>query len=342
MADNISTDSFRTPILILCFNRPDETRALIDALRVFKPADLFISVDGPRLNQKRELDQINIEKVLKVFLEIDWPCRKHFNINQSNLGCKMAVTNAITWFFSKVPEGIILEDDCIPTDDFLRFAEDMLEKYRSDSRIMHISGSSYFSKKPNSKNSNYFSKLPSVWGWATWARAWSSMELIDSKPISKESIAMIESYFNNKKISKWFIRYFIESTNSKSTIWSTSWVLSIIKKDGLSVSPIDNLVRNIGFSGNSTHSNSKSLQKYSQFQFGKFSNLTYADTINYESIFDELKYQIIRKTDPNLFIGRRIKLYAFRVIYPLLPFWLKNFFKFRISKSKTLNNFFMK
>ena len=106
-----------TPLLLLLFNRPDSAKKLIQALEKKKPRNLFISIDGPRKNNQNDFKKIKIIK--DIISKINWECKIQKKFNKDNLGCKVAVTTAINWFFNENEYGIILEDDCIPNLDFL-------------------------------------------------------------------------------------------------------------------------------------------------------------------------------------------------------------------------------
>ena len=159
-----------TPILFLVFNRPDTTSKVFQRIREIQPLKLFIAADGPRPEKEGEKEKC--ETVKRSVLEnIDWPCEVKTLFRNNNLGCGKAVSNAITWFFQNVEEGIILEDDILPDKSFFNFCKDLLEKYRYDERIKVIGGSNIH-KKAGIKDSYYFSSICRIWGWASWRRVW--------------------------------------------------------------------------------------------------------------------------------------------------------------------------
>ena len=109
----------KIPILFIVFNRPDTTKRVFSAITKARPYKLFIAADGPRKNVVGE--KLLCDEVRKIVAEIDWPCEVKRHYNNTNSGCKKAVSEAIDWFFRNVNEGIILEDDCLPTPDFFEF-----------------------------------------------------------------------------------------------------------------------------------------------------------------------------------------------------------------------------
>lgn len=162
--------NFKTPILFLAFNRPELTAQVFRQIRVMQPATLYVAIDGPRSAGERKLT----EKVRQV-IQVDWPCDVRWKINDINMGCRQAVSSAVTWFFETEHEGIILEDDCLPNLAFFPFCQLMLERYRNDYSIGHVSGSSFVPVKTS--DSYYCSKYSHSWGWATWARVWQKYEV---------------------------------------------------------------------------------------------------------------------------------------------------------------------
>jgi hypothetical protein len=254
----------------------------------------------------------------------------------------MAISTAIDWLFENEDYGIILEDDCLPTLEFFEFTTKRLFEHKDEPRIMHISGSSYFIKEPVDSSSYYYSRIPNVWGWATWERAWNSMQLIDSNLDMNLTSVKVHKYFNNKKISKWFLRYVEEAKSPNSSAWSTSWTLSIINNQGICIAPMGNLVENIGFRDSATHSTSASFRRYEEFQFGKGSNLPSPRNLEVNEELDRLRFKTIQITDPNEFFSRKIKIVLLRHAYRALPNLVKEKVKLLLRKNLRLKDFFMK
>src|SRR5450759_4497034 len=121
---------FETPVLFLIFNRSDTTQQVFNQIRQIKPKYLFVAADGPRLDRP-----VEIEKCLEtksIIQQIDWDCELKSLFSETNLGCRVGVSSAITWFFENVEQGIILEDDCLPDLSFFPYCENLLNKYKDD------------------------------------------------------------------------------------------------------------------------------------------------------------------------------------------------------------------
>jgi hypothetical protein len=213
--------TFTTPVLLLVFNRPKTTKRVLESLRFARGPILYVAADGPRAGT--EADAERCEEARRIATAVDWPCEVHTRFQKSNLGCGQHVSSAISWYFEHVPEGIILEDDCVPSVSFYRFCQELLGHFRADPRIMHVSGNSHQYGRRRGDASYYFSRYANFWGWATWSRAWKHYD------------------FNLRP--SWELR----------DTWDTQWQLSIERAGGLSIVPNVNLVTNIGFGPGATH-----------------------------------------------------------------------------------------
>lgn len=242
--------SLKTPVLFIIFNRPDNTQRVFDALKEVKPKRLFIAADGAR--EHRADDKEKVAATRKILDQIDWDCEVKTLLREQNLGCKMAVSSAIDWFFEHTDKGIILEDDCLAVPEFFNFCERMLTKYEHDTRVMQVCGNCFLEQKFGDGD-YFFSVIPHIWGWATWKRAWDLMDLeLKTWPTFSNSQAL-ELLFTNKKYSNAWRQYFNDTYKGKIDTWDWQWVYTVICNNGLSITPNHNLVSNIGFNTEGTH-----------------------------------------------------------------------------------------
>jgi hypothetical protein len=241
-----------TPILILIFNRPHHLEKVIEKLKLIKPSVIYIAGDGPREANKTDLTNV-LETRQKIQL-IDWSCEVKTFFQEKNLGCRSAVTIAIDWFFENVEEGIILEDDCIPDPSFFEFANQMLIKYRYDSRLMSIGGQHFAGSKHKIESSYFFSRHVHCWGWATWKRAWQLNDRnMNAWPNLSKSNWLYKLGGNNLLFERYWTNIFNDCFNGKIDSWAYRWLFSCWAQNGLSILPSVNLVTNIGFGKDSTH-----------------------------------------------------------------------------------------
>lgn len=240
-----------TPVLFLIFNRPDTTQRVFDEIRKAKPPQLFVAADGPR--KDRSADCELCKKTREIIQQVDWNCKVLTRFQDENLGCKIGVSSAIDWFFSNVEEGIILEDDCVPDQSFFPFCQELLEKYREDERVMMISGDNFQIGRNRTQNSYYFSRYNHVWGWASWRRAWDHYD-VDLKlwPRIRDENWLMDILCDRNAVNYWK-NLFDNTFSHKINTWDYQWTFACWIQNGLSVLPNINLVSNIGFNQNATH-----------------------------------------------------------------------------------------
>jgi len=246
---NFTMENYRTPILFLIFNRPECTRDTFAAISKIKPQKLYIAADGPRAGKNGEKELC--EKTREIVQKIDWDCEVKTLFRESNLGCKDAVSSAITWFFEAEEMGIILEDDCLPSQSFFPFCRELLLKYKDDERVWHIDGTT--SQKGVPGASYQFSKYCLIWGWATWRRAWKNYDPdIKSFPEFREQNIM-NRVWRKPEVRRFWLNNLNSVYTHKVDTWDFQWLYTVWKNNGMSIRPAVNLVKNIGFDINATH-----------------------------------------------------------------------------------------
>lgn len=239
------------PILFLIFNRPDLTRQVFSKIRQAQPGQLFIAADGPRPDRPEEVELC--DETRKIVNKIDWDCDVHTLFREKNLGCKKAVSKAITWFFEHVEQGIILEDDCLPDPSFFRYCSELLEYYKNEEKIMVISGNNFLPNNWQIPNSYYFSIYNHIWGWATWRRAWHLYDNNLDKWPNLKVTPFLKNLHNSKLAVNYWTSIFDECRAGKIDSWGYPWTFSCWANKGLTILPSVNLVSNIGFDERGTH-----------------------------------------------------------------------------------------
>lgn len=240
---------FSTPILLLLFNRPDATAQVFDQIRRHKPKKLFIAADGPRKGNAEDADNCRLAR--EVVAAMDWDCEVATLYHDKNLGCGLAPATAITWFFNHVDGGIILEDDCLPNDSFFGYCEMLLNKYADEPQVMMVCGTSY-QPKALTADSYYFSRYPHAWGWATWKRAWAHYNFELTKDNEPERVAVLKNVFaTQREVKLW--RNNLRMIDNGLDAWDYQWMYWMWKNNGVCIVPWKNMVANIGFGQNATH-----------------------------------------------------------------------------------------
>lgn len=249
----VAPPPLQTPVLFLIFNRPDTTAIVFEAIRAARPPRLYVAADGARAN--RPAEAIKCRETRAIIEQVDWPCDVRTLYRDENLGCKRAVSSAITWFFENEPCGIILEDDCLPAPSFFGFCEALLHRYADDSRIGQIAGTAFVDEEaaPAPQASYRFSRHFSIWGWATWRRVWAQYDpnlkawpefdaernLNTAYPLASERAARR--------------RECQSIVDGKVDTWDYQWLFANASQSRLSIVPTRNLIVNIGFGAEATH-----------------------------------------------------------------------------------------
>lgn len=246
-----------TAVLYIIFNRIDTVKQTFEAIKKAKPPRLYIAADGARKEIAGEVERVKQVRNY-VITNIDWNCDVKILFRESNLGCKIAVSSAITWFFENEEMGIILEDDCLPSQSFFWFCEILLKKYKEDMKVGQISGCNLLDTKIDINSSYIFSRYGGIWGWATWKTRWANYDVKISKwaKLRREKKWLmavtntnIEYFYRYKSFDKIMFKNF--------DTWDFQWIFCKLLNDQLSIIPKVNMIKNLGFNNNATHTTLK-------------------------------------------------------------------------------------
>lgn len=244
-------DPLRTPLVLLAYNRPELTRKTLATIRQARPERLFFVVDGPR--EHRADDPRRVAATRDLLAEIDWPCDVRTNFADSNLGCKRRVASGLDWVFRQVDEAIVLEDDCLPSPSFFPFCERLLARYRDDERVWTIGGVN-FQRGPRSLGdpSYYFSRYFRCWGWATWRRSWERFDLdLNAWPEWRDQ--QLRRTFATARERRYWRKILDAEHAGQIDSWAYAFLFASFLGSGLHALPRINLVSNVGFGDDATH-----------------------------------------------------------------------------------------
>lgn len=256
-----------TPVVLIAFNRPDLTRRTLQAVRPAMPERLFLLMDGPREEQPEDVRRC--AEVRALIDEIDWPCQVESRCSEVNLGCEGNVETGLDWVFSRVDRAIVLEDDCVADPTFFGFADELLERYRDDARVWHVAGNSHgVPRRMFDERSYAFTTWAPVWGWATWADRWQRHRAVFPRDHARSAAGPYGPRGDVPRrsrdahprpgtlVTRAAERHFREAATSDDVVthgWDKQWWLTIMSEAGLSVTPAVNLVENVGFGADATH-----------------------------------------------------------------------------------------
>ena len=276
------------PVLVVYFNRPDLLAQQINHLRSIRPKQLFFSGDSPRSTHPEDMGKC--QQAAALIDMVDWECDIYRNTFDKNQGCRLAVSKGITWFFTHVEFGVILEDDCLVQPEFFEFILTHKPTFEaSNNNIMHISTGAHITAS-NSQLPYHQNKIALVWGWATWRHQWGKFSL--TQTYSDEVTITLDNVLKNKFRSKYLIHKYKAALAGDINSWAFVWNYTILKENGYCVTPNTSMVTNIGiYDQDATHTTSQ-LVDFNQ-------------PVTYHSIgdnYDLLTFKRIFKSNFRLFI----------------------------------------
>lgn len=243
--------TLETPVALFVFNRPEVTARVFAEIRKARPTKLLIVADGPRAARAGEVDRC--EQTRAVVTAVDWPCHVLTQFSTENLGCRLRVASGLDWVFEQVDRAIILEDDCLPDPTFFPFCEGLLERYADDERVQHIAGSCYLPDLAKRPESYLVSRFPFIWGWATWRRAWRHFDLAMSAWPRFLADGRLNALFPDPADAAIWERNLAAAYRGEVDTWDAQWVLAFWLSGGMSLVSTRNLISNLGFGQDATH-----------------------------------------------------------------------------------------
>jgi hypothetical protein len=242
------------PVLLIAFNRPDHLVKVIDRLREVEPTAIYFAVDGARAD--RPAEKANVDACRALVAAFDWPCEVKTLFHDTNLGCGLGVSSAITWFFEHVERGIILEDDIVPDPSFFPFCSELLDRYADDARVQAISGCNFVppSAQSHPEQAYRFSQVAHIWGWATWRRSWAGYRL-DIAGWRKElpPIELWKRAGHSVPGGVYWGSTFELLARKEVDTWDGQYVFAAMVSGQLTATSNVNLIENIGFGTTATH-----------------------------------------------------------------------------------------
>jgi hypothetical protein len=235
-----------TPVAFIIFNRPDVTERVFAEIARARPRQLLIIADGPRPDRPGEAEKCAAARAIAE--RVNWPCDVLKNYSEVNLGCGRREASGMIWIFEQVEEAIILEDDTLPDPTFFRFCEEMLDKYRDDERVMHISGDNWLFSRKRIPYSYFFSNFCLSWGWAGWRRAFRFYDPeMKLWPQLRNTTLLMDALGDKRAVAHWQNRFDMAHRGiDLVNTWDLQWLFTLWAHSGLSVLPNPNLISNLG------------------------------------------------------------------------------------------------
>lgn len=238
------------PVIFLIYRRPELTAQVFARIRAARPPTLIVVADGPKEDSVE--DQKAVALTREVVSDIDWDCDVHRVYSARNLGLKERVSSGLTEAFQIVDEAIVVEDDCLPDMSFFGYASELLERYRDDTRVGLIAGSSRVRGHMPSPYSYDFSPDLRIWGWASWKRTWQGF--IDSGDLDahwdESQVAEVLEHLHGRRRNR--VASMLQTANSLDS-WALPFLGHFVRQRYVCAVPEVNLVENVGFGASSTH-----------------------------------------------------------------------------------------
>jgi len=246
-----------TPVLLICFNRPEHTRKVLERILEQKPSNLYVFQDHWREgyhDDERLYEEVKavVEKSLVAYSNI----KLHYYSPDHNLGCGPGPMTALNWFFSENEMGVVLEDDAVPHPDFFGYCEELLMRYKDDEDVRAI-GSMHLDNRTYGDGSYYFSMMNRTFcAWATWARAWKDFDLYHRDVTRKQFNRVLKDYGCKLRMREYWCERLAEVQKDAyhNSSWDQQFWMSIWLHHGKGIMPNVNLCTNVGFDETATHS----------------------------------------------------------------------------------------
>lgn len=252
MSSFTAPDPLTPPVLFIAFNREGPARKVMEAIREARPPRLYFACDGARNEGERE----RCEKVRALTSMVDWDCQLFTRFSEVNLGVMRGESTAMDWFFGQEEEGIILEDDTCPNRSFFRYCQVLLERYRHDDRVWCIMGNNLMTEwKEKGSDSYYYSAhgYGAYWGWAGWRRVWRKYDVEMKDWPECRDRNLLNGHFLSKAEMAEAHKLFEGQYTGAIRSWDYQMDFARILNRGVTCIPNVNLVRNIGFGADGTH-----------------------------------------------------------------------------------------
>lgn len=235
------------PVLVVGFNRTAPLRLVLDAVSQVRPSRVYVALDGPRSG--RPDDHVACGEVRTLVASYGDRVPLVTKASDVNQGCAHAMKAALDWFFAHEPQGIILEDDCVPHQQFFAFCECLLGRYRDDPLVWMITGNNLLTEY-GCQYGDYFYSDGGVWGWASWRDRWTRATLTPELGATAVRNARRTLGWREWRRMKPRVE---AATRGDIDTWDYQWLFTRVANRGLAVVPTGNLVTNVGFGPGATH-----------------------------------------------------------------------------------------
>jgi hypothetical protein len=258
------------PISIFACRRPRHLQSLLESLKINQEAkysDLFIFIGGPKKNS----DWDQVKETLKIAEDASGFKSIEVFTNFDLTSGSALIHFGVERILQNSESIIVLEDDLIVREDFLRYMNSSLQKYNDNEKVCQISGWNYGDVTNSEVNSTFFFPAPTPWGWGTWKRAWiNSLEIQEEFSWLTNKYSRIQSFnFQGNYDCLGMIESVIENNYDA---WDAIWYLKCFRNGRLVLHPNSTLVINSGFDGSGLNFTERFswLSEFKEIPHGEF------------------------------------------------------------------------
>ena len=237
------------PVVLFVYNRLDHTKETIEALKKNRFAGktiLYIFSDGPKDSD----DEEGVNRLRKYLHTVTGFKSVRITERKTNTGLADNIIDGVTGVVNKHGKVIVLEDDLVTSEFFLRYMNVALYLYQDCPKVMQISGFAYPVRKKGLPET-FFLRFADCWGWATWKDRWEFFEkdpekllrIFTRKDIYHFNLEQGYDYWDQVK------------QNAKGTLntWAVFWYAAVFKNGGYMLYPTESLVKYTGFDNSGVH-----------------------------------------------------------------------------------------
>lgn len=234
--------------IVFTYNRSWHTKQVLDALsqNYELPEKLFIFQDGMKKKEHAE----EWKKVNSLIKKVDF-CPVEIIVSEKNKGLAKSIMSGINYVIQNYDAIIVLEDDCVPSKNFIGFMNQALHRYENVQNVYSVTGYAYTDELNDRKYDAFFIGKPFSWGWGTWKNRWA-----DFTPDPKDLSEILADENKSRQLSIWgnnLPQMMIDQRNGKNDSWAVYWALHVINRMGFCLVPHESLIKNIGMDGTGVH-----------------------------------------------------------------------------------------
>lgn len=238
-------------VALFLYNRPDLTARVFEAIGQARPHNLFLFADGPDAGKPGDANRC--EEARRMVERVGWDCQVLRDFSPVHLGQRSRFESAFEIAFERTEEVIFLEDDTLPSPAFFQFCETLLEAHRHHPRVLSIGGSALHRGRVEARESYLFSRYPCSSGWATWRRAIAVYDPRTRHPSTfRDTLTWLEQCLEDPIAARYWA-HLLDGSGNREPTWDYIWVRSGFLHNGLHAIPMRNLVSNLGFREDATH-----------------------------------------------------------------------------------------